>query len=154
MVRMLRFAPSERIRITHYPNPFDAFRTRLAKPSTHPPLTMPYASRSASATLAAALLLLLVTPAFAQTARIQAIHNSPYAEAAAVDVYFNGELQLDDFAFRSATPFIDVPADSAIVLDITTADAPDNSAPVFTLDLAVCPGQGSRGQPPTDPRLR
>lgn len=52
-----------------------------------------------------ALLLSMVLTA--QTARLQVIHNSP---APTVDIYANGQKLLDDFAFRTATPFIDVPA--------------------------------------------
>ena len=74
--------------------------------------------------------------ASAQTARVQVIHNSPYAEAAVVDVYINDDLTLDDFAFRDATPFIDLPAGVPVKIDITGADAADNSVPVFTADLA------------------
>jgi hypothetical protein len=40
-------------------------------------------------------------------ARLQVIHNSP---TPTVDVYANNDLLLDNFAFRTATPFIDVPA--------------------------------------------
>ncbi len=49
---------------------------------------------------------------FAQTARLQVIHNSPDPAVATVDVYVNaGEAPfLDDFKFRDATPFVDVPA--------------------------------------------
>ncbi|MCB0544669.1 MAG: DUF4397 domain-containing protein, partial [Saprospiraceae bacterium] len=54
------------------------------------------------------------------SARLQVIHNSP---AATVDIYVNGDLLLNDFAFRTATPFIDVLAN--VPLDI--AVAPDNS---------------------------
>ncbi|WNJ18856.1 DUF4397 domain-containing protein [Pontibacter sp. G13] len=45
--------------------------------------------------------------AIAQTARLQVIHNSP---SPTVDVYVNGVLTLDDFAFRTASPFVTVPA--------------------------------------------
>ncbi len=44
------------------------------------------------------------------TARIQVIHNSADLAADSVDVYLNGSLLLDNFAFRTATPFIDAPA--------------------------------------------
>ncbi len=43
----------------------------------------------------------------AQTARLQVIHNSP---TPTVDIYVNGNLFLDNFAFRTATPFTTVPA--------------------------------------------
>jgi Ca2+-binding RTX toxin-like protein len=56
-------------------------------------------------------------------ATLQVIHNSPYAVAATVDVYVNGNKLLDDFAFRSATPFVDVPTG----VPLTVAVAPGNS---------------------------
>jgi hypothetical protein len=65
------------------------------------------------------LLLLLVTgmtTAFGQaTARIQVIHNSP---TPTVDIYANGALLLDNFAFRTATPFITVPANVNLNLGV------------------------------------
>jgi hypothetical protein len=60
------------------------------------------------------------------TARIQAIHNSADAAAAQVDVYLNGALLVNDFAFRTATPFVDVQAG----VDLTLSIAPANSMSV------------------------
>ena len=59
------------------------------------------------------------------TARVQVIHNSADAAAAVVDVYINGgaEPAINDFAFRTATPFIDLPAG----VDLTIGIAPGNS---------------------------
>ncbi len=57
-------------------------------------------------------------------ARLQVIHNAADPAAAAVDIYVDGTLLIDNFAFRSATPFIDVPGD--IILNIGVA--PGNSA--------------------------
>jgi hypothetical protein len=59
-------------------------------------------------------------------ARLQVIHNAADPAAAAVDVYVNGLLAMDDFAFRTATPYIDVPA--ATLLNIGVA--PGNSTSV------------------------
>ncbi len=59
-------------------------------------------------------------------ARLQAIHNSADAAAATVDVYLDGGLLIDDFDFRSASPFIDAPAE----VDIQLAIAPANSTSV------------------------
>jgi hypothetical protein len=69
---------------------------------------------------------MLMTTAMAQTARVQVIHNCADAVADEVDVYLNGSLLLDDFAFRTATPFVDVTAGSPITLAI----APKNSTSV------------------------
>ena len=59
----------------------------------------------------------------AQTARLQVIHNSPDAAAAQVDVYLNGSLELDDFAFRTATPFINAPAGVTINIGIALSNS-------------------------------
>jgi uncharacterized protein (DUF1778 family) len=63
---------------------------------------------------------------FAQTARLQVIHNAADPNAAAVDVYLDGALLLDDFAFRTATPFIDAPAG----VEFNIGVAPGNSSSV------------------------
>ena len=67
--------------------------------------------------LAAATLAAL--PAAAQTARLQVIHNAADPAASVVDVYVNNVRLLNDFAFRTATPFIDVPA--GVGLDVRVA---------------------------------
>jgi hypothetical protein len=54
------------------------------------------------------------------TARVQVIHNSP---TPTVDVYANGAKLLDNFAFRTATPFIDVPAGVTINLGVGLASS-------------------------------
>ena len=59
------------------------------------------------------------------TARVQVIHNSPDALAEEVDVYINGALAADDFAFRTATGFIDLPA--ALTTEIAVAPANSTS---------------------------
>jgi len=51
-------------------------------------------------------------------ARLQVIHNAADPIANEVDVYLNGTLALDNFAFRTATPFIDVPAGVEINIGI------------------------------------
>ena len=76
-------------------------------------------------------LVLLVTIALAAvnislaqepTARMQVIHNSADKAAETVDVYlWNGDknslvVKLDDFAFRTATPFVDVPAGDSLAV--------------------------------------
>lgn len=70
--------------------------------------------------------LLLSTTLSAQEARLQVIHNCADLDAALVDVYVNGALLLDDFAFRTATEFLSVPAE----VDLEIAIARDNSMDV------------------------
>lgn len=71
------------------------------------------------------LLILLMTSVclFAQTARVQVIHNSPDPLFDTVDVEVNGALlpALDDLTFRSATPFMDVAA--GVPINITLKNA-------------------------------
>ncbi len=52
---------------------------------------------------------LVVGTVQAQTAKLQVIHNSADPGASVVDVWVNGDKAIDDFAFRTASPFIDVP---------------------------------------------
>jgi len=59
-------------------------------------------------------------PPPAATARVQIIHNSPKPK---VDIYANDDLLINNFVFRTATPFIDVPADVQINIGV----APKNS---------------------------
>jgi hypothetical protein len=65
-------------------------------------------------------MLLLATGVQAQFARLQVIHNAPDQ---AVDVYLNGVLALNDFAFRSATPFLNVPAGVSLTIAIAPASS-------------------------------
>ena len=59
-------------------------------------------------------------------ARLQVIHNAADPAASSVDVYVNGSLLLDDFAFRTATPYIDVPA--GVLLNVGVAPGSSTSA--------------------------
>ena len=88
------------------------------------------------------ILLLLSAGAFivnsnAQTARIQAIHNSADAVASIVDVYLDGNLLIDDFAFRTASPFIDAPAGVAISLAIAPSTSTSVADAIVTFPFTL-----------------
>ncbi len=72
------------------------------------------------------VLIFLLTCSFfgvnAQTARVQIIHNSP---SPTVDIWVNGSPFQTNFAFRTATPFVDVPA--GVELEIGIAPSPSTS---------------------------
>ena len=70
--------------------------------------------------------LLLTSVSLAQTAKVQVIHNCADAAAAQVDVYINGTLELNDFGFRKATPFLDLPAG----VNINVGIAPSGSTSI------------------------
>jgi len=74
--------------------------------------------------LIVALIIFTFGSVFAQTARLQVIHNAADVLADPVDIYLNGTLLLNDFAFRAATPFIDAPAGTPINIGV----APSNSS--------------------------
>lgn len=70
------------------------------------------------------LCVLFINTTSAQQAALQVIHNSPDVAADTVDLYVNGNLYKDDFAFRTATPYDSVP--SGVALNIGVAPASSN----------------------------
>lgn len=84
------------------------------------------------------LLALLSIPMFAQTASLQIVHNSP---SGVVDIWVNGQKLIENFEYRTATPFFNAPA--GVVLDIGVAPAP-SSAPdesVFNYSATLDSGE-------------
>lgn len=71
------------------------------------------------------------------TARVQVIHNSADMAADSVDIWLNGQLLLDNFAFRNATPFIDAPAGMPIDISVQGKNSSDtaNALAKFTYNL-------------------
>ena len=65
------------------------------------------------------------------TARVQFIHAASYET---VDVFANGALLLDNFAWRTATPFLDVPADTPLAIELVPSNAL-STTPTVNLDL-------------------
>ncbi|WP_129751068.1 DUF4397 domain-containing protein [Flavobacterium beibuense] len=84
-----------------------------------------------------AFLLLVLNCVTAQTARVQVIHNCADLAAQTVDVYLNGTILLDDFAFRTATPFVDAPASEAISIVVAPGDSSSAADGIYTLNTTL-----------------
>ena len=69
------------------------------------------------------------------TARMQVIHNSADAAASTVDVWLNDSLLLDDFNFRTASPFVDVQAGVDAVVSVSPGSSIDTSNAVAQFNL-------------------
>ncbi len=68
------------------------------------------------------------------TARVQVIHNSSDAAASMVDVWLDNTLLLDDFMFRTSSPFIDAPAGVDFTIAIKGPDSEDSNNPIWSND--------------------
>lgn len=79
--------------------------------------------------------------ALSQNARVQVIHNSADAAAASVDVYLNNALLIDDFAFRTASPFIDAPAGVQITVGIAPSNSTSSADAIATFDYTLAAGE-------------
>lgn len=84
------------------------------------------------------LALLVSTAAIYSQARVQVIHNSADTAAETVDIWLNDGLLLDDFMFRTASPFIDAPAGEAFDIVVQPSNSTDttNALARFTYILA------------------
>lgn len=61
------------------------------------------------------------------TTQAQVIHNVADPAAATVDVWLNDQRIIDNFAFRTATPYVDLPANSDMTISVTAPTAMDTS---------------------------
>jgi hypothetical protein len=77
----------------------------------------------------------------APSARVQVIHNSADLAAGSVDVFANGEPLLTDFAFRTASGFVDVPAGVEIDLAVAPAGAGVENAVATVNDVVLTDGE-------------
>lgn len=77
------------------------------------------------------------------TAKAQIIHNAAFDGASTVDVYLNGEAVdvLDDFAFRTASAYIDLPANSNIKIGIAPGNSTSYSDTLATYDFRLVAGE-------------
>jgi hypothetical protein len=72
-----------------------------------------------------------------QAARLQVIHASPDDAASTVDVWVNDALTLDDVSYLSGSPFLTVPSGVDLEVDLTAADATDNSDPAYSQTIGA-----------------
>ncbi len=83
----------------------------------------------------------------APLAQVQAIHNSAAPAAASVDVYasfgLNTILLIDNFNFRTATPFVDVPAQTPVYLAIAPANSTSIADSIAGLGAIVTLEEGN-----------
>ncbi|WP_417367215.1 DUF4397 domain-containing protein [Flavobacterium beibuense] len=84
-----------------------------------------------------AIFLLALNCVTAQTARVQVIHNCADLAAQTVDVYLNGIILLDDFAFRTATPFVDAPAGEEITIVVAPGNSSSADDGIYTLSTTL-----------------
>lgn len=84
---------------------------------------------------------LIPLPESQGSARVQVIHNSADAAAEVVDVYLDDVLAVDDFAFRTATPFIDFPADVEVVIGIAPANSTSSNDAIATFPVTLAGGE-------------
>jgi hypothetical protein len=89
----------------------------------------------------AALALLFSANTFAQTARVQVIHNSADAAASTVDIWLDNTLLIDDFMFRTASPFIDAPAGVQVTIGVAPSNSTMSSQSIATFPLTLTAGE-------------
>ena len=73
----------------------------------------------------------------AQTARLQIIHNCPDGIANKVDVWVGNNLELDNFEFRTATAFFDVPSGVPIEIRVKDSTSADTANPLFFQEVTL-----------------
>lgn len=71
------------------------------------------------------------------SARVQVIHNSADMAAETVDVYLNETLLIDDFMFRTASPFIDAPAGEEFTIAIAGPDSQSAEEAIWTQNYTL-----------------
>ncbi len=75
------------------------------------------------------------------TARVQVIHNSADLAAATVDVWLDDVLLLDDFEFRTASPFIDAPSGVEFTIAIQPSNSTSPENPLWSQNYTLEEGE-------------
>ena len=77
-------------------------------------------------------------------ARVQVIHNAADPAAAVVDIYIEevstDEPAIGDLAFRAATPFIDLPANTTLSITVAPGDSDNADDGLATFPVVLLPG--------------
>ncbi len=74
-------------------------------------------------------------------ARVQVIHNSADAAASVVDVWLNNTLLLDNFTFRTASPFVDAPAGTEFTIAIKDQNSTSPMNPIWSENYTLADGE-------------
>jgi len=81
------------------------------------------------------------TPTKTLPASVQLIHASSDQQLKAVDIYINGKIFIDDFQYKSATPFISVPSNMPLMIAIARSDSQPNGKSLYNLNVTLAPEQ-------------
>ncbi len=84
---------------------------------------------------------LIALPVYEPTARVQVIHNSADMAAETVDVWLDNTLLLDDFMFRTASPFVDAPAGVEFTIAIQGPDSESPENPIWSQNYTLEDGE-------------
>ncbi|MFM7078220.1 MAG: DUF4397 domain-containing protein, partial [Bacteroidota bacterium] len=74
-------------------------------------------------------------------AELQVIHNCADPNASLVDVYVNGGLALDNFSFRSATPFLNLPSGTVLNIGIAPATSASVNDTLVNFPVTLASGE-------------
>src|SRR4051812_29130790 len=91
--------------------------------------------------LITAAAMLFAAQSFGQTAELQVIHNAADPAAASVDVYVNGILTFNDFAFRTATPFVTLPAGMPLNIGIAAGNSTSVNDTLKNFSVTLASGE-------------
>ena len=81
--------------------------------------------------------LLFTNLVLSQTSPVQIIHNSADLSVNTVDIYLDGTILIEDLAFRSATPFLDLPAGNLISIGIAPGNSTSSSESFFNISTTL-----------------
>ncbi|MFD0778702.1 hypothetical protein ACFQZF_09615 [Flavobacterium myungsuense] len=82
-------------------------------------------------------LLLFTNLVLSQTAPVQIIHNSGDLSINTIDIYLDGTILIEDLAFRTATPFLDLPAGNLISIDIAPGNSTSSSETFYNITTTL-----------------